>query len=231
MSKQSIFGRIAQLTRANINSLLDQAEDPSLMLDQLVRDYTSSISEAESAVAQTIGNLRLIEQDHAEDVAAAADWERKARAASGKADELRAYMTSLQMAKAEKAMSTMDSADKARRELVETLSKPVALTSEFLQEVKTRLGGRIRKAAQSGETEVMVMRFPVDLCTDKGRAINNNDPDWPESLTGRPRQAYELWRDYLRAGGYKLKAMIIEWPAGMPGDVGFFLSWSDSKQR
>jgi phage shock protein A len=90
MSKQSIFGRIAQLTRANINSLLDQAEDPSLMLDQLVRDFTNSIAEAESAVAQTIGNLRLIEQDHAEDVAAAADWERKARAASGKADELRA---------------------------------------------------------------------------------------------------------------------------------------------
>jgi hypothetical protein len=148
-----------------------------------------------------------------------------------KADELRAYMTSLQMAKAEKAMSAMDSADKSRRELIKTLSEPVALTPDFLQEVKTRLGNRIRKAAQSGDTEVMVMRFPVDLCSDKGRAINNNDPDWPDSLTGRPRQAYELWRDYLRAGGYKLKAMIIEWPAGMPGDVGFFLSWSDSKQH
>jgi hypothetical protein len=148
-----------------------------------------------------------------------------------KADELRAYMTSMQMAKAEKAMSAMDSADKARRELVESLAKPVALTPQFLDEVKTRLGGRIRKAAQAGETEVMVMRFPVDLCSDKGRAINNSDPDWPESLTGRPRQAYELWRDQLRDGGYKLKAMIIEWPAGMPGDVGFFLSWSDSKQK
>ena len=93
-----------------------------------------------------------------------------------KADELRAYMTSMQMAKAEKAMSAMDSADKARRELVETLSKTVSLTPQFLDEVKTRLGGRIRKAAQAGETEVMVMRYPVDLCNDKGRAINNNDP-------------------------------------------------------
>ena len=89
MAKQSIFGRIAQLTRANINALLDQAEDPALMLDQMVRDYTNSIAEAESAVAQTIGNLRLLEQDHAEDVAAAADWERKALAASNKADQLR----------------------------------------------------------------------------------------------------------------------------------------------
>ncbi|MBD8659218.1 PspA/IM30 family protein [Frigoribacterium sp. CFBP 8754] len=89
MTKQSIFGRIAQLTRANINALLDQAEDPQKMLDQMVRDFTESIREAEAAVAQTIGDLRLLEQDHAEDVAAAADWERKAVAASTKADQLR----------------------------------------------------------------------------------------------------------------------------------------------
>lgn len=90
MAKQSILGRITQLLKANINALIDQAEDPQLLLDQLVRDYTNSIAEAESAVAQTIGNLRLMEQDHAEDVAAAADWGRKALAASAKADELRA---------------------------------------------------------------------------------------------------------------------------------------------
>lgn len=89
MAKQSILGRISQLVRANVNALIDQAEDPQLMLDQLVRDFTNSIAEAESAVAQTIGNLRLLEQDHREDVEAAADWGRKALAASSKADELR----------------------------------------------------------------------------------------------------------------------------------------------
>ena len=89
MAKQSILGRISQLLKANINALLDEAEDPQLMLDQLVRDYTNSIAEAESAVAQTIGNLRLMEQDHAEDIEAAADWGRKALAASQKGDELR----------------------------------------------------------------------------------------------------------------------------------------------
>ncbi|RKR73782.1 PspA/IM30 family protein [Frondihabitans australicus] len=89
MAKQSIFGRIAQLTKANINNLIDQAEDPKLMLDQLVRDYTNSIADAKDAVAETIGNLRLLEQDHKEDVDAAADWGNKALAASKKADELR----------------------------------------------------------------------------------------------------------------------------------------------
>ncbi len=89
MTKQSIFGRIAQLAKANINALLDSAEDPQKMLDQMVRDYSASIQEAEAAIAQTIGNLRLLEQDYAEDVATAQDWGRKAVAASAKADEYR----------------------------------------------------------------------------------------------------------------------------------------------
>jgi phage shock protein A len=90
MTKQSILGRIAQLARANVNALIDQAEDPQKMLDQMVRDYAASITEAEAAVADTIGNLRLIERDHREDVDTAADWGRKALAASAKADQLRA---------------------------------------------------------------------------------------------------------------------------------------------
>lgn len=90
MSKQTILGRVTQLAKANINALLDQAEDPQKMLDQLIRDYTNNISEAEQAVATTIGNLRMLEADHKEDVEAASEWGDKALAASRKADELRA---------------------------------------------------------------------------------------------------------------------------------------------
>ncbi|MER7665238.1 MULTISPECIES: PspA/IM30 family protein [unclassified Streptomyces] len=89
MTKQTILGRVTQLAKANINALLDQAEDPQKMLDQLIRDYTNNIDEAEQAVAGTIGNLRLMEEDHREDVAAAKEWGAKALAASRKADELR----------------------------------------------------------------------------------------------------------------------------------------------
>ncbi|GAA2726457.1 PspA/IM30 family protein [Cellulomonas aerilata] len=88
--KQTILGRITQLTRANINAMIDRAEDPQLMLDQLIRDFTNSIAEAEGAIAQTIGNLRLAEQDHAADIAAAKEWGGKAAAASQRADTLRA---------------------------------------------------------------------------------------------------------------------------------------------
>lgn len=87
--KQTVLGRIAQLARANIHAMLDQAEDPEKLLDQMVRDYRGSIVEAEDAIAQTIGNLRLAEQDREEDTRVAGEWEAKALAASRKADELR----------------------------------------------------------------------------------------------------------------------------------------------
>ncbi|SDT23061.1 phage shock protein A (PspA) family protein [Pseudarthrobacter equi] len=88
--KQSIFTRVAQLAKANLNALLDSAEDPQKLLDQMVRDYSNNIREAEAAVAQTIGNLRMAEDDHNRAVNEANSWGSKAIAASRKADEFRA---------------------------------------------------------------------------------------------------------------------------------------------
>jgi phage shock protein A len=90
MAQTTILGRVGQLLRANINSMIDGAEDPEKMLDQLVRDFTNNMRAAEDAVAQTIGNLRMVEDDAKEAGAARDDWASKASAASNKADELRA---------------------------------------------------------------------------------------------------------------------------------------------
>lgn len=75
--------------RANVNAMLDRAEDPEKMLDQMVRDFTNNIAEAEEAIAQTIGNLRMMEDDYKEDLETSRSWGQKALAASRKADEFR----------------------------------------------------------------------------------------------------------------------------------------------
>lgn len=87
---RTILGRLGQLVRANVNALIDGAEDPERMLDQLVRDFSSSISEAEAAVAQAVGNLRMLEDDRDEAREAAEEWGRKAAAAAARADQIRA---------------------------------------------------------------------------------------------------------------------------------------------
>jgi phage shock protein A len=90
MSQQGIVGRVTQLARANVNAVIDSAEDPEQMTDYLVRDYSAHVDAAEQAISQTIGNLHMIEGDRKEDARAAQQWGKKAKAASTKADELRA---------------------------------------------------------------------------------------------------------------------------------------------
>lgn len=146
MAKQSVLGRIAQMAKANVNSLLDSAEDPKKMLDQMVRDYTSSISEAESAVAQTIGNLRLLEQDHAEDISNSSEWGRKALAASRKGDELRSAGNATDADKfdnlAKVALGRQMAAEKEARDTEPTIASQTAVVDQLksgLDAMRTKL--------------------------------------------------------------------------------------------
>ena len=145
------------------------------------------------------------------------------------ATELRNYVKQTEMAKASKEAGS-GQAEKAREELIRSLMQPVAVTLEKIAEVKRRVFGQLRKAAGKGDKDVLVMRFPNALCTDKGRALNNLEKGWPSTLIGRPLQAFEFWRDHLQPQGYGLKAMIVDWPEGLPGDIGFFLTWDDAKR-
>ncbi|AEE44789.1 PspA/IM30 family protein [Cellulomonas fimi] len=166
--KQSIFGRITQLARANINALIDQAEDPQKMLDQLVRDYTSSIAEAEKAIAQTIGNLRLAEQDYNEDVAAAREWGGKALAASTAADQARSTgdtakadrfdnLAKVALGKQIQAEGEVREAEPliaSQRETVEKLKSGLALMKDKLGQLKQRRDTLVarQKSAQAQQT-------------------------------------------------------------------------------
>ena len=70
----------------------------------------------------------------------------------------------------------------------------------------------IERAVSNGLHEVQVYRFPNQLCTDRGRAINQQEPGWPETLTGVPREIYRLWDRHFRSRGYKLRAEIVSFP-------------------
>jgi uncharacterized membrane protein len=85
---------------------------------------------------------------------------------------------------------------------------------------------RCTDAAQAGHDNIIAYRFPSEVCLDGGRAINNGEHDWPASLNGQPRAVYEYWQRVLRPAGYHISARILNYPGGVPGDVGFILSWA-----
>ena len=179
--KQSILGRIAQLTRANINALIDKAEDPQKMLDQLVRDYTNNIAEAETAVAQTIGNLRLAEQDYNADVAAVTEWQNKALAASRKADELRASgdtagadrydeLTKIALQKQigyEQEVKSAEPMLASQREVVDKLKHGLAVMKDKLGDLKVKRD-QLAARAKTAEAQARVQ--------DAVSSINVLDP-------------------------------------------------------
>jgi hypothetical protein len=78
----------------------------------------------------------------------------------------------------------------------------------------------------NGLTEVLVYRFPNQLCTDRGRAINQQEAGWETTLTGLPKEMYEFWKRQLQPLGYKIRFQIVDFPGGMPGDVGITLRWA-----
>ena len=135
------------------------------------------------------------------------------------------FMQKIALAEAEKASEEARlraQAEAEKKELVDQLIKPSGVSEE---EAIARAIRIIERAAANGLTEVQVHRFPNQLCTDKGRAINQQEPGWEKTLTGVPKEIYQLWEKYFRSRGYRLRVQIIDFPGGMPGDVGMTLSW------
>jgi hypothetical protein len=135
-------------------------------------------------------------------------------------------MTKIALREAEKASEYMRraaAAEAEKRALIEQISRPSGLSEE--QKVKLA-ADVIQRAVSNGLTEVQVYRFPNILCTDHGRAINQQEVGWESTLTGIPKEIYQLWKDYLQPRGYKIRYQIIDFPGGMPGDVGVTLAWS-----
>ncbi|RKK03025.1 hypothetical protein EBE87_25375 [Pseudoroseomonas wenyumeiae] len=98
------------------------------------------------------------------------------------------------------------------------------------EEDAAKIQSRIRKAFADNEQEVMLGSFPSDFCADGGRRINHALPDWEESLIGAAKQVHEFWKRELNPGGFGFSARIINYPDGMPGDVGLFITWHTRKE-
>ena len=99
------------------------------------------------------------------------------------------------------------------------------MTRDIHPDVLERVSRVLQGAAERGEREVMVLRFQSEFCTDGGRAINNFEAGWHETMTGFAARAYAFWQKELEPQGYKLRAQIMDFPGGVPGDVGIFLKW------
>ena len=126
--------------------------------------------------------------------------------------------------KASEYMRNKAKADAEKKALMDRFSKPSGVSDD---ERLKRAATIIKRAVSNGLREVEVGRFPNALCTDHGRAINQMEPGWEETLTGLPKELFHFWKKHLQPRGYKIKFQIVDYSGGVPGDVGISLSWNE----
>src|SRR5271165_2091154 len=127
------------------------------------------------------------------------------------AADLRRRMAEREAAKAAEEMRHMKEQEDKQKEVMEEFRKPPARTPDQLMDLLMQL---VSRAAERGQSEVQIYRFPNSLCSDGGRRINNSLPEWEKTLEGRPKLGYEFWHDHLRPLGFGLRAEVLEYPGG-----------------
>jgi hypothetical protein len=134
--------------------------------------------------------------------------------------ELRRISDEKAMVEARKASEAMERQEAEKRSLREAF-----MHQDVHPDVHSRVSAVVRRAAERGAQEVLILQFPSSYCNDSGRAINNLEADWPKSLEGFAKHAYAFFEKELRPQGYKLRAQVLDYPGGKPGDIGIFLIW------
>jgi hypothetical protein len=134
--------------------------------------------------------------------------------------DLNEIISDAEMKKMDDERKRKESKQRDQRELHEAF-----MAEDIAPDAVERLNRVVRIAAEQGFKEVRVITFPASFCSDGGRRINNMLPDWPDSLEGFARRAYDFYMKELRPLGYKLHAQVIDFPGGVPGQIGLFLKW------
>ena len=112
---------------------------------------------------------------------------------------------------------------RAEREKLRAAFAGQGLPADALEKVL----GLVRRALEADPhaKEVMLLHFPSEFMADSGRSITSHDPDWAKQLTGVAARAHAAFVKELAPRGFQMAAQILDYPGGMPGDVGLFLRW------
>jgi hypothetical protein len=135
-------------------------------------------------------------------------------------DELRKVQDDRDTVAAREATEKMRRAEEEQQQLHDAFMK-----RKIGPEAIERFNTAVRKAAEQGQHEIMIGQFPASWCSDGGRRINNSLEDWPESLQGIAKEVYDYHQKNLAPLGYKMRVEVLNYPGGVPGDIGIFFRW------
>lgn len=127
-----IFARLSDLLKANVNDLIDRAEDPEKMVKQIILDMQKELGTSTQALGKAVASERMAEKQYKNAEALSKDWENKAKAALAAGDT--------ELAKKALANKVKVDEDVANyKEMYETISNQTDAIREQVELLKAKL--------------------------------------------------------------------------------------------
>ena len=134
----ALLERVSTLVRANLNDLIDKAEEPEKMIKQVILDMQNQLLQVKTQVAISIADQHVLERKQKENEEAEQQWKRRAEMAVDKADD------ALARSAIERSMSYHTTAESFRQQVedqkaqVENLKTALLKLQQKLEEAKSK---------------------------------------------------------------------------------------------
>lgn len=149
----ALLERVSTLLRANLNDLIDRAEDPEKMVKQVILDMENQLMQVKTQVAISIADLHLLQKKSAEGLQKRDEWMRKAQLAVTKRQEDLARIAIERSLESKKLAESFDEQIADQKVQVENLKAALSKLEGKLAEARGKselLLARHRRARASG---------------------------------------------------------------------------------
>ena len=154
-----IFSRLAQLIKSNLNDLISRSEDPEKMLNQVVLDMNNQLVEAKKQVAASIADEKRLAKQAEQELANAAEWERRAMMALRAGNEELAKEALARKREHDELAVTFKDQWTKQKNAVEQLKKALRMLNDKIEEAKRKknvlIARKKRAEAQKAIQETM----------------------------------------------------------------------------
>lgn len=133
-----LFSRLGTLIRSNINELINKAEDPEKMLNQVLVDMKSQLVEAKKQVAVAIADEKRVKKQYEQEAAKASEWERKAMLAVKAGDDGLARAALARKGEHDEVSQTLRQQWEAQKQSVEQLKGALRGLDNKIEEAKRK---------------------------------------------------------------------------------------------
>ena len=154
-----IFSRLAQLIKSNLNDLISKSEDPEKMLNQIVLDMNNQLVEAKKQVASSIADEKRLAKQFEQEMAHAAEWERRAMMALRAGNEELAKEALARKKEHDQLAETYKDQWTKQKNAVDQLKKALRMLNDKIEEAKRKknvlVARKKRAEAQKAIQETM----------------------------------------------------------------------------